>query len=86
MHAHANIHAVSTPTPWGGSVTAAMTTPSYQGIRHLMAGTDLEAKLANGGYLKPVEIETALRNHHNGTTARIALKSTLGRLGLLRDN
>jgi hypothetical protein len=80
------IHGVRTATPFGGSIAAAMATPDFRSIRHLFskAGLDPHAIFAsNGGPLTVGQLDAHLARVHLGTVDRIALKSTLSRVGLL---
>jgi hypothetical protein len=42
-------------------------------------------RLANGGKITPAELTDAVRQHSLGTTASIAIRNTLSRLGLMHD-
>ncbi len=84
------MHAIATPSPFGGSISAAMATPDFRSIRGIFskAGLDPASIFAtNGGPIKIEELDALLREEHRGLTTvdRIALKSALGRLGLLRE-
>lgn len=76
------IHAVATPkTP--AEIKAAMATSDFRGVEHVVRAAGLDARLSNGGAIPLAELEAALNKRAIGTTSRIALKSALGRLGLL---
>ena len=67
-------------------IAAAMASPDYRSISHIMRETGLEPILANGGEIPPHQIDEALKRYDIGTTSRIALKATLGRLRLIKEN
>ena len=89
MHAFGKaIHAIATPSPFGGSIAAAVATPDFRSVRGLFskAGLDPASIFAtNGGPIKVAELDALLAKEHRGlsTVDRIALKRTLERLGLL---
>ena len=85
MHAHANIHAVADPKPFGGSIAAAIASKEFAGIRHLLSRTDIETKIAASGPIALAELDKALASAGVVTMTRIVVKSALDRLGLLKS-
>jgi hypothetical protein len=80
------IHGVRTATPFGGSIAAAMATPAFRSIRHLLskAGLDPHALFAtNGGPVRVAELDAHLTKVHMDRIDRITLKRALEHLGLL---
>jgi hypothetical protein len=82
MHALWNrLDAVVAP----GDRPAALLAPAYLQIERHTRLAGLHDRLMNGGKITPAEIDQAVRRHSLGTTASIAIKNTLTRLGLMHD-
>jgi|GEM_PF-5556573 hypothetical protein len=77
------IHAVATNPPV--DIKAAMASAHYRGVEHVIRAAGLDERLANGGPIPLAELDAALAKKAVGTTSRIAIKSALGRVGLLKD-
>jgi hypothetical protein len=84
MHAFPDMRAV-TGEPFGGSIAAALASREFMSVRSIAAAADIESRLANGGPIPLAELDAALTAKHIGSTSRIALKSALGRLGLIKN-
>jgi hypothetical protein len=84
MHSFPDIHAVTKPSPFS-NVAAALASNEYRSVARIAASARIEERLANGGPIPIAELDEALRKHDVGTQARIALKSALGRIGLLKE-
>ncbi len=75
------IHATKTQNP---VYLAAAAQPDFRSVIHVIRAAGLEERIANGGPIAVAELDAALSKHHVGTSSRIALKATLGRVGLLK--
>jgi hypothetical protein len=90
MYAFGRMHAVQSPTIFGGSIQAAMSTPDFKSVRHLFSKAMLDIDSifpTNGGPITVGQLDALLGEVHSGrltTVNRIELKNTLARLGLLR--
>jgi hypothetical protein len=75
------IQAVATKPTF--DIQAAMASPDYRGVEHIIHASGIGERLASGP-LPVAEIDAALSKSKVSTSDRIALKSALGRCGLLK--
>lgn len=60
--------------------------PEWRSVLPSLRHIGIDERLANGGSIRMSELDATMNRHHLGTSARIALKSALGRLGALDDD